>query len=679
MPMPEILEVSNGTDTVSFLNAGSGFVLGSWEPRIAQKKDGGVWKDSGISDGRQLALKRFENVAETFILKITGLDTNTIYNNLRKLRQMLNQAENYWLTGFSYSPVWITVKGKDEPYQRYAMITAWSYESESNPFHPPMGGTVIRPAMDEFELIIERKPFWTNVQPGNDTAITASVIQTWDGRTVGNVNAAQARQPTTAAEVFFTNKNITAQLTDIYEDDGGAFSANLLNAALPHRVLPAIPVVDDAVYYGIETAVGNSGPFANLIHNLTPGVSVDVTVIWEYWTGAAWDSLFVIDNTLFLRTAGVKMTSWEHPADWVAVAVNGVTAWWVRARVSAITGGAPTGATQALRDIYTVNWAYVETLSDQIAGDIPALTRMLIANESNGSSLIVERYSDRIVAGARGYDRGAGFSAYIPLSDTQKLSGQTIAFAGLGGTYASNVQYSPTGRVVQCAPGAGNTTSVSVVLDNTIANDFTGRFHMYLRAINTAAVYSIQITISAFGNIWVTDAVVGNAQIHPEILDFGSVTLPPAGFGNNETVEEIQFLIQVTQSGAAGVNLQLFDLILIPADEWIGSFYGTNTSTGEYGPALLSTNYLDADSVKFPKRQVYSPVRLRASDNLQSQYTNANIGPIILDRERVLRIWFMTMNSSSLNAGVWQAYQDISHTIQLSTVQRYFSAIGKDL
>ena len=173
MPMPEILEVTDGTDTISFLNEGSGFVLKEWKPKITQAKDGGIWKDSGITDGRQLAMIRYENVEEEFILAVTGENQNALYRNMRKLRALLLKAQTYWLSGYAYESVWLKIKGKDEVYPRYSVIAGWNYESESDPFHPPVGGTVINPVINDWSLFIEHTPKWSDAEPGTDIDIEA--------------------------------------------------------------------------------------------------------------------------------------------------------------------------------------------------------------------------------------------------------------------------------------------------------------------------------------------------------------------------------------------------------------------------------------------------------------------------------------------------------------------------
>ena len=686
MPMPEILEVTDGTaaGTVSFLNEGSGFVLKEWEPKIAQPKDGGVYKDSGIADGRQLAMIRYENVDEEFILAVTGKNPKALYRNMRKLRALLLKANTYWLSGFAYEPVWLKIKGKDEVYPRYSVIAGWSYEAEGNPFHPPMSGPITNAVLDDWSLFIERKPAFTDTEPGTDTDIEASVTYTYDGRTLGNVDDAGVRDPTTAAEVFFTNKHLFTNLTDIYENVGAAWSPNLLDAALPHRLLPAVPAVNNAIYFGIDTTSATPGPYSSLIFDIATAVA-GVTGVWEYWNGGAWAAFpapagwnYLADNTIGFSVTGVLGVFWDHPGDWAANAVNGVNAWWVRFRVTVAAGA--TGGSQQNRDIYSCTWPYIEIQNDQIEGELPALLNMRVRNESNyDDDTDYQKYIDWLLCGARGVDRGADFTAYIPLADVQPLPGATINLAA-NAAYADDMQFSPRGRIINCtAASPAGSSWIYVTLDNTIANQYKGRFRLFLRSRGGAAdEWDVQIRTRAFGNLWLSDVVGQFNTTDVAVKDFGSINLPPAGFGDNETVEEIEFFIDADHVAGAS-TLKLLELIVIPADEFIGSFYGSLTSHGDYGPNLFGTNYLQIDSVTFPKKLVYCPVRQRATDYLESQWTNANAGPFQLEGERRTRLWFLAQNPHPVQVLQRYASHSYSHDVQLAIARQYFSAIGENL
>ena len=677
MPMPEILEITDGTDTVSFLNEGSGFILKEWEPKIAQAKDGGVWKDSGIADGRQLAMIRYANVDEEFILAVTGENQNALYRNMRKLRALLLKAQTYWLSGYAYEPVWLKVKGKNEVYPRYSVIAGWNYEAESNPFHPPVGGPVINSTMDDWSLFVERRPTWRDTAPGIDVDIKAGVAYSYGGRTFGNVDAAGALDPTIAAESFIANKHQFINLTHVFEDDGAVFSANLLDAAVPHRLLPAVPAIGDNMYFGIAIDDPEASMFSNLIFDIVTG-AVGVTGQWEYWNGAwvvfpviaGWNSMS--DNTDGFSNTGVLGAFWDYPDDWASNAINGVYAWWVRFNVTGIAG--PTGGSQQNRKIYFCSWPYVEIQNDQIEGELPALLQTTIRNQSNyDDDFLNQKYTDWLMCGIRGVDRGNDFSAYLPVADIQHVPGQTV-------TLSANASYvdrevSARGRCVELAPGApAGGGTFYVTLDNTIASQYKGRFHMFIRYHGGSGSneWTLSVRIRAYGNIWESDVVNVDSRIDPSLLDMGSVNLPPAGFGDNETVEEIEFFITANRTAGASV-VRIFEIILMPADEWLGQFYGGYT----YGPRLWSDNYLVIDSVTFPKKLVYCPVRTRAADYLQSQYTNVNVGPFRIEGERRTRLWFLAQ--TTYLAAYRTANHTYAHDTRLAIARQYLSAIGENI
>jgi len=130
-------------------------------------------------------------------------------------------------------------------------------------------------------------------------------------------------------------------LAEAVADDGGtktaeAVAANNL-ATNDMTLLPAIPAVNDAYYFGgyvrsdkLQVNIG------------TQGVGI-WTITWEYWNGA-WTALSdVTDGTSgFTAAVGEHDVTFTMPSDWVETIVEGTDAgsyraYWVRARVSAYT------------------------------------------------------------------------------------------------------------------------------------------------------------------------------------------------------------------------------------------------------------------------------------------------------------------------------------------------------
>jgi len=124
-------------------------------------------------------------------------------------------------------------------------------------------------------------------------------------------------------------------------DDNGAFTDEDVAAAesTPNDMtfLPASPVVDEDKYY-----LGSAQTFPGFSVNITTAAQAPVyTVVWEYYNGSAWVAIpDITDETegLAVLTTGWKNVSWKNiPGDWATTAINAVTAYWVRANLTAFT------------------------------------------------------------------------------------------------------------------------------------------------------------------------------------------------------------------------------------------------------------------------------------------------------------------------------------------------------
>ena len=107
------------------------------------------------------------------------------------------------------------------------------------------------------------------------------------------------------------------------------------------RLLPNAPAMNDLFYYGINTITEN-GILADFIRYVidigTAGAGVWSYTL-EYWNGAAWTAIvanieYISNQFLNHRTAGLGSLWINPPANWTANAVNGITKFWLRERVS---------------------------------------------------------------------------------------------------------------------------------------------------------------------------------------------------------------------------------------------------------------------------------------------------------------------------------------------------------
>lgn len=465
------------------------------------------------------------------------------------------------------------------------------------------------------------------------------------------------RDATCAREVYVANKHNRAQLTDIYYYDASAttFSANLVNAATPFSFLPAVPAVGDAVYFGVDTGVADSGPFNSLVFDISVA-QADCTIVWEYYNGAFSAFTPAQDNTATAQsfdTAGVNSVHWVQETDWVTIAVNGVTGYWVRARVSAI-GGAPTPPTQANRDIYTVIWPYLTVDAAQVVGDIAALARHLIYPKSGNKNLATSGIM-RVLIGSRSVSRGDNFTAYLNTVDEQNIAGVTCVVAGVNTSFIADLN-SPTGRALEWIP-AGITAMgarATITIDSSIASEWKGTFHAFLRVgqfNGNSNDFSVRIVCNFGGNAQTTQAVLVPWSVVPPlgvyngVVDIGTITTQDAGSAADGYGDCTITIEAAISNGAGLIYLYIYDLILIPVDEFsVDNRY--NPSVLPY-PALNGFTYLDVDSATVPKVAVRSIIRYASDDLMVGNWTPITPNDISLQANAEQRLWFMSTSFDS--------------------------------
>jgi len=126
-------------------------------------------------------------------------------------------------------------------------------------------------------------------------------------------------------------------LSYIYNWSGTAFSADYSSSAYWTPFGDgANNAINDCVYFGLTGTTWN-----NLYFNITTAAVYSATLVWEYWNGAAWTAFTPTVSAgtaaAAFKTAGAYSVTWTTLASWAATSVNGLTAFWVRARVSAFT------------------------------------------------------------------------------------------------------------------------------------------------------------------------------------------------------------------------------------------------------------------------------------------------------------------------------------------------------
>ena len=169
MTLSGILKVTDGTNSVSFLAKSTGVILQEWQSGTHQAKGGAVWSSSQFSDGRQMVMRNWDNMIETFDVNITGADMDGGIAQFRKLLGLLVMAGMYWTsdyqlgTGSFVHPVWIEARGDCETETRYAYIYDGTIPSLSNSYTEPFRNV---PSTTETLPVIIEHGIWRDTPPG---------------------------------------------------------------------------------------------------------------------------------------------------------------------------------------------------------------------------------------------------------------------------------------------------------------------------------------------------------------------------------------------------------------------------------------------------------------------------------------------------------------------------------
>lgn len=496
-------------------------------------------------------------------------------------------------------------------------------------------------------------------------------------------------RPACDTPVYVANARTEANWTHIfvYDSSGTSYTAvtpadvaALLDGGVDQLAFPSPVGTSDALYIGISTALADAGTFNNIYINLTAN-NYTLTLAVEYWNGSAWTAMSTSelrDNTQSLRHSG--LLAW-HGVDMRSTAVNSVTAYWIRIRVTA-TGTLST-LLPKFNNIYIVNKPYVEL--EGIAGDIPALAQMHLLNaidDGNGNAPSLP--TNRIVAGLRSVERGARFTAFLNFASKQNPAGITAT----GTVVTSDTEIAAAGEYILHTPTiAGQFNAVaSITLDTEIAHDFAGTYQVYLRYAYSGgdATAQVQLGVANFINqgtiygdgkpIFYLDAAADFAHL----VHLGQFSISPDRFLSPDDVSigtQLTVLVNADGTGS-GYAVSLFELILIPADEWIGEFADPTFDTIGMGHAGLE-RHIDIDSCTYPKRALRSLVRIRGSEQVTTVWRSSASGPFVVQPAGKQRLWMVAdirNEDDEYNASTWT----VVHQVKLWHHARWLGLRGED-
>lgn len=625
------LIITDGTNVVDLLNH---FKLANWQPASASYKDGGIFQDSPIADGRRLVQRYFGNLEETFqLVAKTGKINSAIYD-INRLKQMLEDAADYWSSDWNDTPVWVEARSPGESNRRYATIVKGEVMQDPNPYAQPFAGPLQSAGLIELKL---EHLIWLDVKPTSYNETEIAQRQFNGTFYAGNVDASGDLSPVTDGTCIIGNSDANSTtipvtyIERVFSDSfAGPPYAELVNAAPS----VATPLLDGAVIVGNAIYFGSLVPFSNIVFNLSTAVSGITIGTWEYWDGAAWASLTVTDRTSGLTQLGVKAVVWAMPDDWDLKDADssGTPRYYVRVKVTAAPGP-QVYPVQAAQPIYTASQPFFEIQADQVSGTIPALMRM-IQNAVKGTGI------DRLLFGLRSYSRGSDFSHFLTITDN---SYSKVSSAVTAGTFEDCI--CPSARRYKYDP-AMDGSSAAILITFANPEQWLGRFRVLIRYTSTnnaSGYFSAEVKVLRQGAYQETTglAYLNNATDDYALAGIGALDTK----GNAAASELISFGITIflTASADAISNsavLYIYDLILLPVDEW--------SSDSKVEQAQLVKNFiLDSLQSRWQSRFFANNATANFDTGVGAIGQTISPGPAILQKQSRQRLHVVAIQTVS--------------------------------
>jgi len=288
-----------------------------------------------------------------------------------------------------------------------------------------------------------------------------------------------------------------------------------------------------------------------------------------------------------------------------------------------------------------------------------------------------------VIAGLRSVERGERFTAYLNLAQAQNPPGITVTDSGES-AFVTNATIAAAGQFIRYTPTTTNVWGdhAWVTLDSDLAKDFAGTYQIYLRYAFYGADDTISVRLAvesfSFGLQVVGDEVPIVFEIietdYARLAHLGQFTIAPDRYlSSTDAGEQTRLVIQL-KATATGDDVDLFELILIPADEWIGEFYDAGLSSGATAGA---SDYIDIDSATFPKRILRSMTRQNGSDLVTSVWQSSASGAFVLQPGQRQRLWFLC-ESYNTEEVYTPSPHTLLHQVKLWHHARWLGLRGED-
>lgn len=494
------------------------------------------------------------------------------------------------------------------------------------------------------------------------------------------------REATSTGSVMIANHHKESNLTEILNDDGGVFTAIYPASSFPVTLFPGTAAANDNVYFGVDTSLNDTGPFNSLIFDLSVAASATTSyaITWEYWNGSSWSALTTQDGTGQFSLVGLSAVVWEPPSDWTTTSVNSVTGYWVRARLSSLSGTF-TNPVQQTRDIYSVVTPYVEMNENQTLGVMDSLARIQVANRSEGSGGTPALATNRLLIGIKPYVGYESFRAFLNFSDEQNPGGVSVDETVDGDSATSFVANlsAVTGRAIFFDAGSAtlNTMAdrVTITLSTTIASAYYGTYRAFIRGKQTGGTAGevtmrLKIVTGSGGISYLTDTQATRSTTDHELIEFDEIINIPVSsqLTSSELGDETSITLQIATE-ANDADFYAYDIFLLPTDNfYVDASDAANTSASAVGYGERVT----IDSISVPRVAIRGKAEETATGLVKATYEVESNGPFQVLNQTKQRLWMMTAQTQSAGTNIWHSKPEQVHSVRLWVTDRWLTGRG---
>jgi hypothetical protein len=648
--MARTYKITDGTLSVDLLATGAtGFIpsRGGLGPnRVAPTMN--LVQAEGFSGGGLVSMN-FPLVTDTWTLYIKGSSANNVATQLRSLLELLILAARYHTEPRQNKPVYIETQMTGETNLRYSLVYGPPELVIPDQFDFPLEGDSL---VEHLSVQVVREPFWRSAVPG--VKGTALILAPTDG-------------PTTPTAVHISNAYEVEDIAEIKVEDNGTGFTDIDGAN--DALFPATVAQNDALYSGNT----NVPPRTIVIPKLqTKAVITTSSLVLEYYKSAAWTELVLgTDYTCypgptledcFEQNDVDIVINIKPPSDWITLAVDGDTCYWVRIRESNASpswGTVPVG--HATYVIYSQQSPVVEIPSTAIKGDVSPYLLIRLISPSGGDDTPSFASTSRILIGLK--SRGlTKFVSHLNTGGDDNPADWT-ATQLTDATATADVQ-APGGKhsAVSFSTDSTLTSRVRLTGDN-ILDSWVGEYRAFLRVQQVGGSggdcnFLLRTFVGGYSS---EDPHTDSAEVPTvtaddgiEVLDMGVVRLPFAKPLNADTLSGVDVIFEVLAERNTGSStLKIYDLILIPIDEWVVGLDDPLSDVDTGGSALRGSTALDVDGgvIAFRTSKMQ---KIGGNWILSENWARMGPAPTINDVETKARLYFIIMHYEDVAAsGNW--------------------------